>query len=60
MNQYIKDNVDDLKLYILWQYETTTYVYTNGQWRLSIPYVYTNGKYRQSMVYKHTNNKWRL
>lgn len=60
MNQYIKDNVDDLKLYILWQYETTTYVYTNGQWRLSIPYVYTNGKYRQSMVYKHANNKWRL
>lgn len=49
-----------IKLYSVLTYISTSYVYTNNAWKLTLPYVYTNGQWKISMSNVRTADKWKI
>ena len=52
-------NTDDINMYGVFEWSSTMYVYTNGEWKLALPYVYTNGEWKLSLGYGYVG-EWKI
>ena len=50
----------DITLYPVLEYSTSTYVYQNNKWNLAMPYIYDGTNWNMALGNIYINNTWKL